>query len=218
MALGGVGGFTTLLSSPTPAVIFDSNTFTGSLNGGGTTYLALTSSVTKQGVITAASLGALTANQTITLSGDSTGSGITAITVTAAATQPNIAILSHAITATSSVTVTGAGGVGITYGVTAGSVSVNALLISTTAITGNFTLTSTTTVVMANCASACTMTLPTAVGISGEMFHIKILGAGVVTINTTSAQTIDGSTSIVPNPNQYADIEVISDGSNYEIL
>ena len=152
------------------------------------------------------------------LTGDVTASGSGSVAATAAATQPNIAILSHAVTHTSSVTVTAAGGVGVTYSVTAGSVSVNALLISTTAITGNFTLTSTTTVVMANCASACTMTLPTAVGISGEIFNIKIIGAGVVTINTTSAQTIDGSTSIVPNPNKYASIEVISDGSNYEIL
>lgn len=80
--------------------------------------------------ITAAGLGALTANQSITLSGDASGSGTTAISVTNAATQANIAVLSHAITATSSVTVTGAGGVGVTFGVLASTVVVS---------TGDFT-------------------------------------------------------------------------------
>ena len=91
-----------IVSSPTVNVIFDSNTISVALQGTTSSYVSLTSSVTKQGVITAASLGALTANQTITLSGDSTGSGTTAITVTAAKAQPNI----NTFTA-SSMTITG---------------------------------------------------------------------------------------------------------------
>lgn len=89
---------------------------------------------------------------------------------------------------------------------------------STAAITASMTVTSTHTVVAANCASACTVTLPTAVGISGKVYHVKIIGTGVVTIATTSSQTIDGTTTIIPNPNQWANIEVISDGSNWSIL
>jgi hypothetical protein len=89
---------------------------------------------------------------------------------------------------------------------------------STNAITGNSTLTSTQTVIITNCSSSCTQTLPTAVGISGKFYMIKMIGVGPVTIATTSSQTIDGSTTIIPSPNQWADIEVVSDGSNWEIL
>jgi hypothetical protein len=89
---------------------------------------------------------------------------------------------------------------------------------STTSTGGNQTLTSTNTVVEANCASACTITLPTAVGISGRFYYIKSLGAGTMTIGTSASQTIDGSSTVSPNPNQYATIEVLSNGSNWEIL
>jgi hypothetical protein len=118
---GGGGGASTLavttgtssgfsgppISSPTAVVLFDSRTTNGQLLSNSTYFFTLRpDSVTLQGVVTAASLGALTGNQTITLSGDSTGSGTTAITVTAAATQPNIAVLSNTngITLTSSAT------------------------------------------------------------------------------------------------------------------
>jgi len=95
---------------------------------------------------------------------------------------------------------------------------VEGITVSTTAVTGSTVLNSTQAVIIANCSSACTQTLPTAVGISGKVYHIKSIGAGAVTIGTTSSQTIDGSTTITPNPSQWADIEVISDGSNWEIL
>ena len=48
--------------------------------------------------ITAAGIGALTANQSITLSGDASGTGTTAITVTNAASQPNIKTLTSSVT------------------------------------------------------------------------------------------------------------------------
>jgi hypothetical protein len=88
---------------------------------------------------------------------------------------------------------------------------------STTAVTGSYTAISTNTVVAANCASACTVTLPDAVGISGKVYRVKALGAGVVTIAASASQTIDGSTSITPNPNLNTMIEVISDGSTWLI-
>jgi hypothetical protein len=80
----------------------------------------------------------LTANQTITLSGDATGSGATAIAVTAAANQANIKTLSASSETVSgnllvtgwaihagSETVSAAGGLGVTFGVIAGSVTVS---------------------------------------------------------------------------------------------
>jgi hypothetical protein len=89
---------------------------------------------------------------------------------------------------------------------------------STNAQTTSYTAVSTDTVVEANCASACTVTLPTAVNRKGKRFNIKMIGVGPVTIATVASQTIDGSTTVTPNPNQYVDIEVESDGSNYDIL
>lgn len=90
---------------------------------------------------------------------------------------------------------------------------------STNAITGSTTLTSTQTVVIANCASNCTQTLPTAVGVSGKTYSIKMINAAPtqVTVGTTSSQTIDGATTQILYI-QYTNLEVISDGSNWHIL
>jgi hypothetical protein len=60
-----------------------------------------------------------------------------------------------------------------------------------------------------------TVTLPTAVIIEGKNYVIKNNGSGVVTVATTSGQTIDGaSTKSLKNNDS---IEVISDGSNWII-
>jgi len=60
-----------------------------------------------------------------------------------------------------------------------------------------------------------TVTLPTAVGINGKNYVIKNSGNGVVTVATTSSQTIDGaSTKSLKNNDS---IEIISDGSNWVI-
>jgi hypothetical protein len=60
-----------------------------------------------------------------------------------------------------------------------------------------------------------TVTLPTAVGFSGKNYVIKNRGTGVVTVGTTSSQTIDGSSSKILNNND--SIEIVSDGSNWII-
>jgi len=99
-----------------------------------------------------------------------------------------------------------------------GSTAFISISYSTSTPTSSYVATSTDSVIMANCAAACTVTLPTAVGISGKVYFVKILGSGTVTIATSGGQTIDGSSTVTPSPNQYAEIEVISDGSNFEIL
>ncbi len=67
---------------------------------------------------------------------------------------------------------------------------------------------------------AFTATLPTAVGATGKIYKIKrmdqTLGTAL-TIATTSAQTIDGSTTTTLDT-QYEMLEVMSDGSNWHIL
>jgi len=61
-----------------------------------------------------------------------------------------------------------------------------------------------------------TLTLPTAVG-NTNRYTLKNIGINTVTINTTSSQTIDGSTSITMAV-QYTAVDVISDGTNWNII
>lgn len=87
-------------------------------------------------------------------------------------------------------------------------------------VTGNFTLGSTSTVVLADAAGAAlTVTLPTAAGIAGKIYTVKRTNSGInsVTIATTSSQTIDGATTQVLTL-QYTSLDLISDGSNWSIL
>lgn len=61
-----------------------------------------------------------------------------------------------------------------------------------------------------------TVTLPTAVSDTGREFVLKNSGTGVLTIATTSSQTIDGSTTRTLN--QYDSLTVVSDGANWIII
>ena len=60
-----------------------------------------------------------------------------------------------------------------------------------------------------------TVTLPTAVG-NTNLYTIKNVGSGNVTIATTSAQTIDSNSTIVM-PVQYTAVDLISDTANWNI-
>lgn len=83
--------------------------------------------------------------------------------------------------------------------------------------TANYTLTTTDYAV--NCTSGTfTLTLPTAVSVAGQMYQLKNSGTGVVTINTTSSQTIDGNASGSITMAQYDNFTVMSDGANWIIL
>jgi hypothetical protein len=60
------------------------------------------------------------------------------------------------------------------------------------------------------------ITLPTAIA-NQSIYTIKNNGTGVITINTTSSQTIDGSISITL-PVRYEAVSLVSDGSNWNII
>lgn len=64
-----------------------------------------------------------------------------------------------------------------------------------------------------------TITLPTAVGASGKQIIIKKISSdgNTITINTTSSQTIDGSTSLSITA-QYTSLIVVSDNANWYIV
>jgi uncharacterized protein YbaP (TraB family) len=61
-----------------------------------------------------------------------------------------------------------------------------------------------------------TITLPTAVGITGRVYIVKNTGTGTITLGTTSSQTIDGSTT--KSLTQYVVYTVMSNGANWIII
>jgi hypothetical protein len=86
--------------------------------------------------------------------------------------------------------------------------------------TANYTALQSDDIIRGDATSgAITITLPTAVGNSGEIFHIKKIdsSANAVTIATTSSQTIDGALT-QPILTQYQNITVVSNGSGWDIL
>lgn len=65
------------------------------------------------------------------------------------------------------------------------------------------------------CSGTLTLTLPDAAA-NTNLYTVKNVGTGVVTVNTTSAQTIDGSSTAVMTI-QYTAIDLISDTANWNI-
>lgn len=80
------------------------------------------------------------------------------------------------------------------------------------AITASRTLDATDELV--DCSGTFTVTLPTAVGFTGQ-YIVKNSGSGVITVDTTSSQTIDGNLSI--GLNQYDSVTVRSNNANWII-
>lgn len=66
-------------------------------------------------------------------------------------------------------------------------------------------------------ANSFTVTLPTAVGYTGQIYNIKNSGSGVITVATTSSQTIDGSTTKTIGSTN-TNVQVQSTGANWIIL
>ena len=70
-----------------------------------------------------------------------------------------------------------------------------------------------------NCTeNSFTLTLPTAVWISGKIYNLKNSGSGTITLNTTSSQKIDGYTSGSLSLSQFDNYQVQSDWINWIIL
>lgn len=88
-----------------------------------------------------------------------------------------------------------------------------------TSKTSTYAILTTDNVVL--CSSAAfTLTLPTAVGVTGKVYLIKKTDsstANICTIATTSAQTINGFSGATLNQ-QFEYIQVVSDGSNWQVV
>lgn len=94
--------------------------------------------------------------------------------------------------------------------------ALNLEILSTAAAT--LTLDATHFTVVGTLAGAQTFTLPDATAVAGRVYNIKKTGAsGTLTVDTTSAQTIDGAlTALLAT--QYDNITVQSDGANWLII
>lgn len=84
-----------------------------------------------------------------------------------------------------------------------------------TAKTGNYTLTASDTVV--TCNGTLTITLPTAVGLTGKQFIIRNIATNTVTIARTSSQTVDGCSGTITLAGK-GSLAVVSDGANWLVV
>jgi len=91
-----------------------------------------------------------------------------------------------------------------------------ALIPAYSAKTASYTLTATDYTVTLTSGTA-TFTLPTAVGITGKIYIVKNKGAGVLTIATTSSQTMDGATTATISTT-YAGRVLQSNGTNWDVI
>lgn len=66
------------------------------------------------------------------------------------------------------------------------------------------------------CTGTITLTMPDATAGNTNLYTIKNVGSGTVTINTTSSQTIDGSLTITL-PVQYTSVDLESDTANWNV-
>jgi len=65
-------------------------------------------------------------------------------------------------------------------------------------------------------ANTFTVTLPTAVGITGRIYNIKNTGAGTITVDGDGSETIDGQTT--QTVAQWENLQIQSNGANWIIL
>ena len=83
-------------------------------------------------------------------------------------------------------------------------------------ITSSGAISATDSVVLLNAATL-TATLPTAVGITGRQYTVKLIASSTGTVATTSSQHIDASTTYSLSA-QYKYVTVVSDGANWQIV
>lgn len=81
--------------------------------------------------------------------------------------------------------------------------------------TANYTASSTDVTIDCT-ANTFTVTLPTAVGITGRIYNVHNSGTGVITLDGDGTETINGSTT--QTINQYETITVQSNGANWIII
>ena len=108
----------------------------------------------------------------------------------------------------------------ITNVITSGTFKSNGIISNIVTKTSAYTILTSDEIITADATSALfTITLPTAVGVTGQTYTIKRINSGsnAVTVGTTSSQTIDGITTYALSA-QYKYVKVVSDGANWIII
>lgn len=151
-------------------------------------------------------------NELILLNGNSSvgifSNGTRALTINSS----QVATFASSVTASSFIKT---GGTSSQFLMADGSVT-NGLTLPNIAKTSTYNITTSDYTI--NCTSGTfTVTLPTAVGISGQIFVVKNSGTGTITIATTSSQTIDTVTSKTLNT-QNSGFAFQSNGANWIII
>jgi len=196
-------GSTTLSTLTVTGITTLSNTVSmgASLSVAGTAILSSTLSV--GGAFT--STGAATLSSTLAVAGTATLAGDLLVggTLTVTGASSLAAVTATTVTAT---TVTATTLIGAIVG-------------PFTSKTANYTITSADNTVLC-LTNAFTLTLPTAIGLTGRKFYVKngntIASGNNISIATTSAQTIDGSSSAAVTPLSAQTFQ--SDGANWWLL
>ena len=85
-----------------------------------------------------------------------------------------------------------------------------------TQVSKSATYTLTATDVVCLCTGTFTVTLPTAVGITGKTYYVKNVSSGVITLDGDGSETIDGETTQLLH--QWDTAQVTSDGTNWVII
>lgn len=91
-----------------------------------------------------------------------------------------------------------------------------ALKVKYTPISGTYTVTANDCVVDCT-ANTFTVTLPTAIGLQGQIFTVKNSGTGVITVAAAGGEFIDGAATQTL-PVQYQSISVVSNNTGWGII
>jgi len=166
--------------------------------------------------VTAASYGNATTVATFTV--DAQGRLTAAANVTIGS-LPNSALANSTATL-GNATITLGSTTSTVGNLTLSNATVNGAAFAYIAKTAGYTVTATDYTVAANASTgALSITLPTSVGITGKVYVVKKMDstANVVTVATTSSQTIDGATTRALSL-QYDAIMVQADGANWIVI
>jgi hypothetical protein len=166
--------------------------------------------------VTAASYGNATTVATFTV--DAQGRLTAAANVTIGS-LPNSALANSTATL-GNATITLGSTTSTVGNLTLSNATVNGAAFAYVAKTAGYTVTATDYTVAANASTgALSITLPTSVGITGKVYVVKKMDstANVVTVATTSSQTIDGATTRALSL-QYDAIMVQADGANWIVI
>ncbi len=83
-----------------------------------------------------------------------------------------------------------------------------------TSVTGAYTVKASDDIIL--CTGTFTVTLPKALGVNNQIFCVKNVSTGVITLDGDGSETIDGSSSKLLY--QYEFVPVVSNGSTWYLL